>query len=267
MNRGLSSAALAGRNVAAASMKGISGMDVSVAEIADGLFRFSTFVPHIAPPAGFTFNQFLVMGEEPLLFHLGHRKTFPSTAAAVARVLPLEKLRWLSFGHVEADECGALNEWLAAAPNAEIVHGMIGANVSINDMADRPARTIADGEVLDIGGRRLRFIDTPHVPHGWEAGVFFEETSKTLLCGDLFSHPGNGPAVTETELVGPAMEAETMFGFSSLSPLTGTTLRALAELDPAMLAVMHGSSFLGDGAGALRHLADRYDTMIRAALR
>jgi flavorubredoxin len=200
-----------------------------------------------------------------LLFHLGHRKMFPSTVAALTRVLPLEKLRWLSFGHVEADECGAMNEWLSAAPNAEIVHGMIGANVSINDMADKPARVIRDDEVLDIGGRRLRFIATPHVPHGWEAGVFFEETTNTLLCGDLFTHPGNGPAVTDTDVVGPAMDAEAMFGFSSLSPATGATLRKLAALAPATMALMHGSSFQGDGGAALMHLADRYDSLIRAA--
>ena len=241
-------------------------MDTRIDEIAAGLFRFSTFVPHIAPPAGFTFNQFLVMGEEPLLFHLGHRKTFPQTAAAVARVLPPEKLRWLSFGHVEADECGAMNEWLAAAPNAEIAHGMIGTAVSINDLADRPARALADGETIDIGGRRIRFIDTPHVPHGWEAGVLFEETSSTLLCGDLFSHPGNGPAITEANIVGPAMDAEALFGFSSLSPTTGATLRKLADLEPTTLALMHGSSFLGDGGASLRHLADRYDSLIRATL-
>jgi flavorubredoxin len=241
-------------------------MDTRIDEIAAGLFRFSTFVPHIAPPAGFTFNQFLVMGEEPLLFHLGHRKTFPLTAAAVSRVLPLEKLRWLSFGHVEADECGAMNEWLGAAPNAEVVHGMIGARVSIDDMADRPAHTLEDDEVLDVGGKRLRFIATPHVPHGWEAGVFFEETTNTLLCGDLFGHPGNGPAVTGADLVGPAMEAEELFGFSSLSPTTGGTLRKLGALEPATLALMHGSSFHGDAGAALRHLADRYDGLIRAAL-
>lgn len=241
-------------------------MDTRIDEISAGLFRFSTFVPHIAPPAGFTFNQFLVMGEEPLLFHLGHRKTFPATAAAVARVLPLEKLRWLSFGHVEADESGAMNEWLAAAPNADLVHGMIGTAVSINDLADKPARALMDDEVLDIGGRRLRFIDTPHVPHGWEAGVFFEEITGTLLCGDLFTHPGNGPAVTDADVVGPAMAAEDLFGFSSLNPATPATLRKLAALAPATLALMHGSSFSGDGGTALRQLADRYESLIRAAL-
>jgi len=241
-------------------------MDTRIDEISAGLFRFSTFVPHIAPPAGFTFNQFLVLGQEPLLFHLGHRKTFPLTAAAVSRVLPLERLRWLSFGHVEADECGAMNDWLAAVPNAEIVHGMIGARVSIDDMADRPAHTIADDEVLDIGDRMLRFIATPHVPHGLEAVVFFEETTETLLCGDLFTHPGNGPAITETDVVAPAMAAEDLFGFSSLSPTTGATLRKLAALQPAALALMHGSSFRGDCSAALRDLADRYDSLVRAAL-
>jgi flavorubredoxin len=241
-------------------------MDTRIDEISAGLFRFSTFVPHIAPPAGFTFNQFLVLGQEPLLFHLGHRKTFPLTAAAVSRVLPLEQLRWLSFGHIEADECGAMNDWLAAAPNAEIVHGMIGARVSIDDMADRPAHTIADDEVLDIGDHRLRFIATPHVPHGWEAGVFFDETTETLLCGDLFTHPGNGAAITETDIVAPAMAAEDLFGFSSLSPTTGATMRKLAALQPAALALMHGSSFRGDCATALRDLAERYDGLVRAAL-
>jgi flavorubredoxin len=241
-------------------------MDTRIDEIAAGLFRFSTFVPQIAPPAGFTFNQFLVMGEQPLLFHLGHRKLFAETAAAVGRVLPLEKLRWLSFGHVEADECGAMNEWLAAAPNAEVVHGMIGTNVSINDMADRPARTVADDEVLDIGGRRLRFVYTPHVPHGWEAGVFFEETTNTLLCGDLFTHAGDGAALTETDVVGPAMDTEAMFGATCLSAMTGATLRKLAALEPTTLARMHGSSFQGDGGAALRHLADRFDSLIRETI-
>ncbi len=241
-------------------------MDTRIDEIAAGIFRFSTFVPQIAPPAGFTFNQFLVMGQQPLLFHLGHRKLFAETAAAVGRVLPLERLRFLSFGHVEADECGAMNEWLAAAPNAELVHGMIGTAVSINDMADRPARTVADDEVLDIGGRLLRFIYTPHVPHGWEAGVFFEATTNTLLCGDLFTHAGDGPAVTEADVVGPAIDTEAMFGATCLSPTTGATLRKLAALQPSTLALMHGSSFQGDGEAALRSLADRFDNLIREAL-
>ena len=241
-------------------------MKAQIDEIGDGIFRLSIFVPEVAPPDGFTFNHFLIRGEEPLLFHCGKRKMFPLLSAAVAKVVPLERLRWLTFGHFEADECGAMNEWLAAAPNATIAHGAIGTHVSINDLADRPARTLADGEVLDIGGRRLRFVDTPHVPHGWEAGVFFEETTGTLLCGDLFTHPGDGAPLTESEIVDPAMEAEALFGFSSLSPVTPGTLRKLAALEPKTLAVMHGSSYAGDGEAALRHLAARYDTLIRATL-
>jgi len=241
-------------------------METKVDEIAAGIYRLSTFVPEVAAPAGFTFNQFLLMGDDPLLFHCGHRRMFPLISAAVARVLRPERLRWLSFGHVEADECGAMNEWLGIAPNATVAHGTVASAVSLNDMADRAPRTLADGEVLDIGSMRLRYLDTPHVPHGWEAGVLFEETTGTLLCGDLFSHPGNGPAVTDADVVGPAMAAEDMFGFSSLTPSTGPTIRRLADLTPKTLAVMHGSSFSGDCGQALRDLADRYDGRIRAAL-
>jgi flavorubredoxin len=241
-------------------------METRVDEVAAGIYRLSTFVPEIAAPAGFTFNQFLVLGEEPLLFHCGHRRMFPLVSAALARVLPPERLRWISFGHVEADECGAMNEWLGIAPHATIAHGAVAGRVSLDDMADRAPRTLADGEVLDIGGKRLRYLDTPHVPHGWEAGVLFEETTGTLLCGDLFTHPGNGPAVTGADVVGPAMAAEDMFGFSSLTPTTGPTIRRLAGLAPRMLAVMHGSSYAGDCGQALRDLADRYDGRIRTAL-
>lgn len=241
-------------------------METKVDEIAAGIYRLSTFVPEVAAPAGFTFNQFLLMGEEPLLFHCGHRRMFPLIAAAVARVVAPERLRWLSFGHVEADECGAMNEWLGVAGQATIAHGAVASRVSLDDMADRAPRTLADGEVLDIGGMRLRYLDTPHVPHGWEAGVLFEETTGTLLCGDLFTHPGNGHAVTRADVVGPAMAAEDMFGFSSLTPTTGPTIRRLADQAPKTLALMHGSSFSGDCGQALRDLADRYDQRIRLAL-
>ena len=171
-------------------------MTARIDEIGDRIFRLSVFVPEIAPPAGFTFNHFLVLGDEPLLFHCGLRKMFPLLSEAVAKVMPLERLRWLSFGHYEADECGSMNEWMAAAPNAQVAHGMTGCMVSINDMAARAQRVLADGEMIDLGGKRLRYIDTPHVPHGWDAGVLFEETSGTLFCGDLFTHTGNGVAVT-----------------------------------------------------------------------
>jgi flavorubredoxin len=235
-------------------------------EIADGIYRISTFVPEIAPPAGFTFNHFLVVADDTLLFHCGLRAMFPSVSSAVARILPVERLRWISFGHVEADECGSMNAWLAAAPSAQVAHGMIGCEVSINDLADRPPRVLADGEVLDIGGKRIRYVDTPHVPHGWDAGVLYEETTGTLLCGDLLTHAGNGPAVTEADLIGPAIEAEKAFHYTSLGPATAPAIRKLADLAPQRLAVMHGSSFSGDAAAALLALADHYDAQLRAAI-
>jgi flavorubredoxin len=186
-------------------------METVINEIADGIFRLSTFVPDIAPPQGFTFNQFLIRGDEPMLFHTGLRLMFPMIHVAVNQLIKPEQLRWVAFGHVEADECGAMNQWLAAAPRAEVAHGHTGCMVSLNDMADRPPRQLADGEVIDLGGKRVRYVDTPHIPHGWEAGVLYEEKSKTLLCGDLFTQTGNGPALTESDIVGPAIAAEDMF--------------------------------------------------------
>ena len=241
-------------------------MTAKIDEIGDGIFRLSVFVPEIAAPAGFTFNHFLLLGDEPLLFHCGLRKTFPAVSAAVAKIMPIEKLRWLSFGHYEADECGSMNEWLAAAPHAQVAHGMVGTMVSLNDMADRSPRALADGEVIDIGGKRLRYIDTGHIPHGWDAGILFEETSSTLLCGDLFTHTGDAPALTQGDIVGPAIQAENLFQFSSIGPSTAPTIRKLADLAPRKLAVMHGSSFEGDAAKALRSLAGHYDERLRKAL-
>ncbi|HEX2577732.1 MAG TPA: MBL fold metallo-hydrolase [Aquihabitans sp.] len=234
-------------------------METKVDEIADGIYRLSTWVAEVAPPAGFGFNQFLVDADEPLLFHTGMRILFPQVTEAIGRIRPVEDLRWITFGHVEADECGAMNELLAAAPNAQVAHGVTGCLVSINDMCDRPPRMLEDGEVLDLGGKRVRHIDTPHVPHGWEARVLYEETTGTLLCGDLFSHLGDGPALTTESLVGPAMEAEAMFRSSALAPSTTAVMHQLADLEPRVLAVMHGSSFTGDGAGELRALAAAYE--------
>lgn len=241
-------------------------MSTRIDEIGPGIFRLSLFTPHVAPPAGFTFNHFLVMGDEPLLFHCGKRKMFPLLAEAVAKIMPLPRLRWIGFGHFEADECGAMNEWLAAAPHAELMHGMVGCRVSVEDMADRPPRLLASGEVVDIGGKRIRYIDTPHVPHGWDAGVIYEETSGTLFCGDLFSHTGDPAPLTESELVTPAMAANDITYSTSLTPATAPTLRKLAGLAPRTLAVMHGSSFAGDGAAQLHGLADAYDQRLRDAL-
>jgi flavorubredoxin len=230
-------------------------METRVHEIADGVYRLSTFVPEVSPE-GFTFNQFLIVADEPMLFHAGHRGMFPLIAEAVGRVLPVEKLRWIGFGHVEADECGAMNAWLAAAPNAQVVHGQVACDVSLNDLCDRAPRALADGEVLDLGGKRMRWLDTPHVPHGWEAGCFYEEAAGTLFCGDLLTHVGDPAPVTSADVLGPAIVSEEMFGAMTLSPGSGAQLRRLAALGPTTLALMHGSSFTGDGAAALSGLAE-----------
>src|SRR5262249_13516420 len=213
-----------------------------------------------------TYNHFLIAGDEPLLFHCGKRKMFLLVSAAVARIMPVERLRWLAFGHFEADECGSMNEWLAAAPAAELTHGMVGCRVSVSDMADRPPRVLSSGEIIDIGGKRPRYIDKPHVPHGWDAGVMFEETTRTLFCGDLFTQVGNDPAITGSDIVGPAIRAEDLFLYTSLGPSTGSNIRKLADLNPKLLATMHGASFSGDGAAALKALGDHYDARLRATL-
>lgn len=233
-------------------------METQVEEIASDIFRLSTFVPD-AIPGGFTFNQFLIRSDEPLLFHTGPRAMFPLVAAAVERILPPPTIRWITFGHVEADECGSMNDWLAVAPYSTIAHGAMGNTVSIRDLADRAPRDLADGEVMDLGSRSVRHIDTPHVPHGWEARVLFEETTKTLLCGDLFTQVGLGPALTEADVVGPSIAAEDLFSYTSSAVRLVSTARKLADLKPQTLACMHGPSFRGDGAQALRELADAYE--------
>jgi flavorubredoxin len=238
-------------------------MTTTIAEIADGLYRLSTFVPQIGP-SGFTFNQFLLVDDEPLLFHTGHRTMFPDVRAAIEQVMPVDRLRWITFGHVESDECGAMNEFLAVAPQAQVAHGAGGCQVSLNEMADRPPRPMADGETISLGRMRVRHLDTPHVPHAWEARVLFEETTRTLLCGDLFTHLGNGPALTESDILGPSEQAEDLFAYSSLSPTTPKAIDQLAALEPRTLALMHGSSFSGDCSAALRSLADAYRHRIAA---
>lgn len=233
-------------------------MDTQTSEIAEGIYRFSTFVPDVGP-TGFTFNQFLIDADDPAIFHTGPRAMFPVVSEAVASLLPLERLRWIMFGHLEADECGAMNQLLAAAPHTQVAHGALGCMVSLNDLADRPPVPLTDGEVIDLGAHRVRHIDTPHVPHGWEARVLYEETTDTLLCGDLFTQLGNGPAVTTDDIIGAAAQAEDVFGATCLTPNTGSTIRRLADLNPATLAVMHGSCYVGDGSKALLALADDYD--------
>jgi flavorubredoxin len=239
-------------------------VETKVDEIAEGIHRLSTWVSDIGP-TGFTFNQFLVTDDEPLLFHTGPRGMFPLVAEAVASVVPVETLRWITFGHVEADECGAMNDSLAAAPHAQVAHGALGCMVSIADLADREPLPLEEGQVIDLGTHRLRQISTPHVPHGWEAQVLYDEFTSTLFCGDLASQVGDVPAVTSDDLIPAAGEAEDMFHASCLTPQTGPTLRSLAELEPRVLAIMHGSSYVGDGADVLRRLADDYDARLAAA--
>ncbi len=235
-------------------------METRVAEVAEGVHQLSTHIAEI----DFGMNQYLIAGGEPLLFHTGMRRMFPLVSEAVGRVLPPSEMRWISFGHVEADECGAMNEWLAIAPEAAVAQGMTGCMVSISDLADREPRPLADGEVLDIGGHRLRWIDTPHVPHGWEAGVMYDETTRTLFCGDLFTQWGAYPASTSDDIVGPAL-ADDDTSWMSLAPMTGATLRGLAELEIETLALMHGPAYIGDCRTALVELAAELDLRIANA--
>jgi flavorubredoxin len=235
-------------------------MQPTVDEIADGIYRISTWIPDVSPE-GFTFNQFVVAADEPLLFHTGPRGMFPLIAEAVGAVLPVESLRWITFGHVESDECGSMNMWLTAAPDSQVAHGSLGCDVSLNDLCDRPPRPLAEGEVIDLGGKRVRQISTPHVPHGWEAQVLYEETTGTLLCGDLFTQVGAGPALTTDDVVEPAVAAERMFHATCLAPHTAQTMRALGELNPSTLAIMHGTSYQGNGKQALYDLAVAYEKL------
>lgn len=238
-------------------------MQTDVHEIADGIYRLSTYVADAAPD-GFTFNQFLVAADQPLLFHTGPRRMFPLVSRAIARILPLERLRWIAFGHLESDECGAMNEFLRAAPHAEVAHGTLGCMVSLDDLCDRAPRRLADGEAIDLGGKHVRHIDTPHVPHGWEARVLFEESTGTLLCGDLFTHTGRCPPLTDGDIVGPAMAAESLFHATALCAGTAATIRSLAALNPRTLALMHGSSTNVRCGDSLVGLADAYRELAEA---
>ena len=232
-------------------------MTTTVNEIARDVYRISTF----APDYGIQFNQFLVTDDEPFLMHTGFKKMFAATRDAVASVLEPARLRWIGFSHFESDECGALNEWLATAPASQAVCSFVGATVSVNDFAVRPARALADDEVLQTGRHRLRFLATPHVPHCWDAGLFFVETSRTLLCSDLFFQPGDPAPITTADLVGAARAAIVAGQSGPLAkdmpytPYTDATLQRLADLKPQTLAIMHGSSFSGDGERAVRELA------------
>jgi len=242
-------------------------MKTSVDEIAEGIYRICSYLPDAASADGFTFNQFLIDAEDPLLFHTGPRLMFPEIEEAASRIMNLDRIRWISFGHFESDECGSMNRWLAAAPDATLIVGQVTAQVSVADLANKTPQPWPDGEVIDLGGRRGRRIDTPHVLHGWDAGLVFEEITGTLLCGDLFTHTGGGPPVTEDDIVERAFAAEELFkGQTALTPSTAPTIRKLAALDPSTLAIMHGSSFAGDCQEALTALADGYEERLLNAM-
>ena len=225
-------------------------------EVSDGIYRITTPVPPSAVPGGFSFNQYLVVDEQPLLFHTGPRGMFPLVREAINTVLPIERLRWISFSHVEADECGGLNDLLAAAPQAQPLCGQVAANVSINDLADRPARALADGEALSLGQKSVTWFDAPHVPHAWECGFLFESRTRTLLCGDLFTQPGaEHQPLTETDILGPSEAFRKAMDYYSHTSLARPTLERLARTEPVTLACMHGSAWRGDGAQLIRELA------------
>jgi flavorubredoxin len=234
-------------------------------EIAPAIYRISTPVKEF--PGGFSFNQYLVADdEEPLLFHSGPRKMAPLVREAIAAVLPVDRLRWVGLSHVEADECGGLNELLAVAPKAQPVCSRVAAMVSVDDLADRPSRPLGDGEVLELGKARLRWIDTPHLPHGWDCGYLFEETTGTLLCGDLFTQPGaDNPPVTEGDILGPSEAMRDGMDYFAHSEGSRGLFEKLADTRPRTLACMHGSAWSGDGRRLILELSNAVNNHIAVA--
>lgn len=231
----------------------------TIDEIADGIHRISTPVPPSDDlPPGFTFNQYLIVDDNPLLYHTGLRQMFPLTCDAIASIMPVDKLRYVGFSHVEADECGALNNFLEVAPHAEPLCGDIAAMVSISDMADRPPRAMADGETIELGRHSITWIATPHLPHGWECGHLYETATRTLFCGDLFTQPGaEHPAVTENDILEPSETMRTALDYYSHTTKAKALIDRLAEFEPEVLACMHGAAWRGDGAALLRALGKR----------
>lgn len=228
----------------------------NVHEIADGIYRINTPIDFL-DGQGFSFNQYLLVDDEPLLFHTGPRRLFPLVREAVAAVMPVERLRYVGLSHFEADECGSLDLWLAAAPQAAPLCGQVAAMVSVSDVVDRAPRALADGEQLSLGRHTVRWLDTPHVPHGWDCGLLMDESSGTFFCGDLFTQPGHGEqALTEGDILGPSEAFRQPMDYFAHAPQTAATLARLAQLKPGTLACMHGSAWRGDGGALLRHLAE-----------
>ena len=235
-----------------------SGTNIN--EIASGIYRISTPVPPEIVPGGFTFNQYLVADDNPLLYHTGPRKMFPLVGQAIASVLPLQSLRYIGFSHYEADECGSLNDFLEAAPNAEPLCSKIAKMVSVDDVASRPAHALADGEELSLGTHVVRWIDTPHLPHAWECGHLFETTTRTLFCGDLFTQGGNEhEPLTTNDILESSEAMRGALDYYSQTRSVHELMEKLAVTSPRVLACMHGAAWQGDGAALLRQLAGRLD--------
>jgi flavorubredoxin len=225
-------------------------------EVASGIYRISTPYDVPALPGGFSFNQYLIVDDQALLFHTGLRRMFPLVREAIEKIVPVTRLRYVGLSHFEADECGAMNEFLAVAPSAQPLCSDIGAMVSVNDVADRPALGLAHGEALSLGSHRLLWAQTPHVPHGWDCGVLFDQTTGTLLCGDLFTQGGaDTPAVTDQDILGPSEQFRKPLDYFAHSVGTSVVLERLAALRPTTLACMHGSAYRGDGSSLLRELS------------
>lgn len=231
-------------------------MKTTIDEVGERIYRISVQIPPeaIPVPGGFTFNQYLLVDDEPLLFHTGPRPFFDYVRGAIERVMPVKDLRYVGFSHYEQDECGALNDFLSAAPRAVPVCGRVNAMINGGGM-DRPPRALADGETLRIGGKILRWLDAPHLPHGWDCGYLLEERTKTLLCGDLFTQPGSGmEPVTQGDILGPSEAMRKGMDYFSHGAMTAALFDKVAGTEPALLACMHGSAWRGDGAGLLREL-------------
>jgi len=227
----------------------------NIFEIAPDIYRINTPVAITGGP-DFNFNQYLILDEEPLLFHTGPRRMFALVREAIDRVMPVERLRYVGLSHFEADECGALNDLLAVAPRAVPLCGQIAALVSVNDVADRPARALADGETLTLGTHRMRWFDTPHTPHAWECGLMIDEATRTFFCGDLFTQGGPGSVpLTESDILGPSEAFRKQMDYYAHGPATAAILARLAAERPMTLACMHGSAWRGDGARLLRELS------------
>jgi flavorubredoxin len=227
----------------------------NIHEIADGTYRINTPI-RFPDGTAFSFNQYLVVDDEPLLFHTGPRRLFPLVSEAIGRVLPVDRLRYVGLSHVEADECGSMNEFLALAPRSVPLCGQIATMVSMNDLADRAPRALADGELLALGRHTMRWFDTPHMPHAWDCGLMMDVSTSTFFCGDLFTQPGAGEVpLTEADILAPSEAFRRPMDYFAHAPSTTTTLHRLAAEKPQTLACMHGSAWRGDGGSLLRELA------------